>query len=404
MIRRPLLAVLLTAAAVLPAAAQIAPPADPDTPLIQAGPVGISPTLLLRDVGRDENVFNDRVDPKGDFTFSLLPRAELLFKPRALRLSYVASTEYVYYRKYESERSTNLSSAVRADLSLGWFHPFVLASGTSTRQRLNQEVDVRARHHERVYEGGFGIRAGTRLTLGASARTTRLRFDEALFRGENLTASFDSDRDAIDGSVGLQLTPFTSFTLVASREQQRFNIARERDSDSLRITPTFSFSPEAVLNGSIAIGYRKFSPRSSTIPGYAGFVATATIGTTLWNRHHLDMMFTRDVRYSYERDTPYYLATGGNVTMISQLGGPFDLRLTGAWQSLDYRGIRGGAIGEHPGTDTFTSYGGGLGYRIRDQLRLGFNTEWSGRDSQLSLDREYRNRRIFASVTWGKPI
>ncbi|HET7694607.1 MAG TPA: outer membrane beta-barrel protein [Vicinamibacterales bacterium] len=404
MFRRLLLAVLFTAAAAPPAAAQITPPPDPDTPLIQAGPFGISPTLMLRELGRDENVFNERDDPKGDFTFTLLPRAEVLFKPRALRVSYVASTEYVYYRTYESERSTNVSSAVRADLALRWLHPYVMASGTNTRQRLNQEVDIRARRRERVYGGGVGVRVGTRLTLGAAGRTTRLRFDEGTFRGEDLAASFDSDLDAVDASAGLQLTPFTSFVLTVSHEQQRFRAAGERDSDSLRITPSFTFSPEAVLNGSIALGYRRFSPRNRALADYAGLVATATVGTTLWSRHRLEMIFARDLRYSYERATPYYLATGGNVTVTSQLAGPFDLRLIGGWQSLDYRGVQGPSAVAQPGNDTFSTYGGGLGYRLRDQLRLGINAEWSGRDSELSLDREYRNRRIFASVTWGKQI
>src|SRR5919107_90996 len=107
MLRSPLFAVLIVAAAVRPAAAQITPPPDPDAPLIQAGPFGISPTLMLRELGRDENVFNERDDPKGDFTFTVVPRAEVVLKPRALRVSYIASTEYVYYRTYASERSTN---------------------------------------------------------------------------------------------------------------------------------------------------------------------------------------------------------------------------------------------------------------------------------------------------------
>lgn len=404
MYRRPLLAVLLIAAAAVPAAAQIVPPPDPDTPLIQTGPFGISPTLMLRDFGRDENVFNERDNPRGDFTFTVVPRAEVVFKPRGLRVSSITSTEYVYYRTYESERSTNLSSALRVDLTLGWFQPYVLATGTNTRQRLNSEIDIRAKHRERVYGAGFGIKVATRLTLGASARTTRLRFDEVSFRGENLAASMDSDIDAIEGSAGVQLTPFTLASVAVSHERQRFRVANERDSDSLRITPTFAFSPEAVLNGSIALGYRRFTPRSSALPAYSGFVAIATVGTTLWNRHRVEGVFARDIRYSYERDTPYYLATGGNITVTSQLAGPFDVRLMGSRQSLEYRGLRGQVVAERTGNDSVNSYGGGIGYRVRDQLRLGINAEWSGRDSQRSLDREYRNRRIYASVTWGKQI
>jgi hypothetical protein len=404
MVRRPLLVGLFIAAAPAAASAQTPPPVDPDAPMIQAGPVGINPTLALRDVGRDENVFNERDNPRGDFTFTVIPRAEVIFTPQPLRLAFAAASEYVYYQEYESERSTNLSSSVRADLTLGWFLPYALASGTSTRQRLNQEVDARARHRERVYGGGFGIKVGTRLTFGAGARTTRLRFEEGAFRGEDLAQSFDSDIDLVEGSAGVQLTPFTSFTLAISNERQRFRAARERDSDSLRVTPTFTFTPEAVLNGSIALGYRRFTPLSRALPSYSGFVANATVGTTIVNRHRLEMTFARDLRYSYERTTPYYLATGASLVVTSQLVGPLDLRLAGARQRLSYRALGPAGETDSPGDDVASSYGGGFGYRIRDRLRVGMNIEWSGRDSELSDDREYRNRRIFASFTWGKQI
>jgi hypothetical protein len=404
MFRGSLLIALLIIGAAVPAAAQLTPPPDPDVPLIQVGPFGISPTLMLRDIGRDENVFNERDDPKSDFTLTLVPRAEIVFKPRGFKISYTAASEYVYYRKYASERSTNLSSAVRADVSLGWFLPYVLVTGTNTRERFNQEVDERARHRERVYGGGFGIKVGTRLSFGASGRTTRLRFDEAEFRGEDLARSFDSDSHAVEGSASIQLTPFTRLSLSVSREQQRFILAQERDSDSIRITPTFAFSPEAVLNGSIAVGYRRFKPRTSALPGFSGFVATATVGTTLWNRHRVEMVFGRDIRYSYDTDTPYYLATGGTVTVTTQLVGPFDVRVTGTRQLLAYRASAAAPLPERPGDDTMSGYGGGVGYRLREQLRLGLNAAWSHRDSQISLQREYRNRRIFASLTWGKQI
>ena len=404
MLRRLLSIALLTVAAAVPAAAQITPPPDPDVPLIQLGPFGISPTLMLRDIGLDENVFNERENPKSDFTLTVLPRAEIIFKPRNMKIAYAAATEYVYYRDYESERSTNLSSSVRADVTLGWFLPYVLARATNSRQRYNAEVDERARHRERVYGGGFGIRVGTRLNFGASGRTIRLRFDEdETFRGESLARSFDSDINAIEGSAGFQLTPFTLFSVVVSREQQRFEIAQERDSDSIRVTPMFAFSPEAVLNGSIAIGYRRFKPRTTALPGYSGLVATVTIASTLWNRHRVETVFGRDLRYSYNEDTPYYLATGGSLTVTSQLVGPFDIRLTGSRQLMAYRGL-GTAATERPGDDTVGSYGGGVGYRFREQLRVGLNAEWIRRGSDLAADREYRNRRIFASLTWGKQL
>lgn len=402
MLRHCLMAGLLAVMAAVPAGAQTTQSSDPDTSTIRLGPLGITPMLMLRDIGRDENVFNENENPKSDFTFTAEPRVDLVFSPRGLKVAFTTATQYVYYRDYESERSTNTAAAVRADFYLARFQPFVLASGKNTRERLNQEVDERARHNERVLGAGVNIKIGTRLTVGASARTSELTFDDAEdFRGEDLARSFNSTTDAFDVSTGVQLTTFTQFSVAVTHEDQRFPLAPERDARSIRVTPTFSFSPEAVLNGSVSVGYRRFTPQSSALEPFTGVVASATIGSTLWNRHRVALVFGRDLRYSYETDTPYYLATGGTVTVTTQLVGPFDVRATATRQLLEYRANQATVGAIDPGDDTVTSYGFGAGYRIRERLRLGINAEWSRRESQISSERDYRNRRIFASLTWG---
>ena len=236
--------------------------------------------------------------------------------------------------------------------------------------------------------------------LSVGVRRTDLSFDPGTtFRGADLSRSFDSRLNCIDTSVGVDLTPFTTISVAVSEEQQRFTFARERDSQSYRIAPTVTFSPDAILKGSLAIGYRRFTPKSSALPAYSGLLAAVNLGTVFLGRHHLDGSFTRALRYSYDETTPYYLTTGGSVTMTSEIFGPVDVRLTGSRQLLDYRGLGGTAA--RPGNDTLTGYGLGAGYRIRDRLRVGANADWWRRESQLSASRGFRNRRIYASVTWG---
>ena len=109
----------------------------------------------------------------------------------------------------------------------------------------------------------------------------------------------------------------------------------------------------------------------------------------------------RDLRYSYDRATPYYLATGGTLTVTTELVGPFDVRGTGQYQLMDYRGHTEASGAQGPGDDTLTSYGAGFGYRIRERLRIGINADWTERKSELSDDRGYTARRIYASLTWG---
>ncbi len=107
----------------------------------------------------------------------------------------------------------------------------------------------------------------------------------------------------------------------------------------LRITPTVSFSPGGLLNGSAAVGYRRFNGRSAELPDFSGLVAVVNVSATIVGRHRLDTSFARDLRYSYEDVTPYYLSTGGTVTLTTQVSEPFDVRVTGTLQSLDYSRI-----------------------------------------------------------------
>ena len=400
---RPLaMAVVALAAAVAAAGAQT-PPADPlESAVIRFGPVGINPSLVVRDLGRDDNVFNTPVDPKSDFTFTASPRADIIFHPRGVRVSATTATDLVYYQTYTSERSTNDLLQARVELDLWRFQPFGSISGLDTRARLNQEIDERAHHRERSYTAGLGTRLSTRTTFTVTARRNSLRFDDGeTFRGEDLADSLNSRLDAIEGSAGFELTPITTFSLAMSEERQRFDTSVERDSDTFRVTPTLTFAPDGLLSGSASIGYRRFRPKSSAMPAYSGLVATVGLGTTVYGRNRFDATFSRDLRYSYETTTPYYLATGGTLVWIFQVVGPFDVRATGTRQRMDYREFEG--VTTATPADTYTAYGGGFGYRLRGNVRLGINAEWSQRDSEISGDRNFHNRRIFASFTWGRP-
>jgi hypothetical protein len=46
-------------------------------------------------------------------------------------------------------------------------------------------------------------------------------------------------------------------------------------------------------------------------------------------------------------------------------------------------------------------YGGGVGFYIGDKTRLVLQTEFTGRASARDRAREFSNRRIFATMTWG---
>jgi Putative beta-barrel porin 2 len=387
--------VFVLAFAPRPASAQ----SEEDAASLRLGPVQFRPRLLFRDVGLDDNVFNEHTDPKRDFTLTASPELELSTHPGRLRLAYTSGADFVYFRKYQSERSRNSTVGGRADLDLTWLKPFASFSSARTSARPNSEIDLRARHHPRTYTAGTTVKIASRTSVGILRRHTRETYGEGLeFRGEDLARSLDTAVTAYESSFNMELTPFTTFSIVAAKEEQRFDRAPERDADSMRIAPTLTFSPLGLITGSASFGYRHFNGLDPSLPDYSGFVSTGTVGILFYDQYKLDTTFSRDVRYSYERTLPYYIVSGIRATLSAQTFGPVDLRILGGRESMDYRSFTGVSA---PGRDVLVLYGGGLGYRIGTRARVAVDAELSHRSSMRDESREFRNHRIVALLNWG---
>ena len=57
-------------------------------------------------------------------------------------------------------------------------------------------------------------------------------------------------------------------------------------------------------------------------------------------------------------------------------------------------------VPEEARRDQAETFGGGVGYRLRETMRLGFNWEINRRLSALD-SRRYVRRRLYASLTYG---
>jgi hypothetical protein len=390
-------ALLLSASS---AGAQTGAPTAAESPTVfKAGVLSLKPMFAVKNIGQDNNVFNEAENPKSDFTMTVAPSAELGFEPGRVKFTLIAGTEYMYFKQYASERGTNTSASLRFDLDLGVLRPYATAAGVNSKDRYNTEVDARARHHDQSYAAGLGIKLFSRTNARIGFKHTRSAFDEdETFRGENLADSLDGQTDAIEGGIGFDLTPLTSFDVNVTREEQRFDHAVERDANSLRIMPTLRFSPAGVINGSVAIGYRRFTALDPRTPDFSGLVASASAGVTLYERHRLDATFNRDLTYSYDRDASYYVATGGSVTWTWLFVRHFDVKASAARNRMRYQGNVSPISGTQ---DTYFSYSAGAGYRPGRNLRLGITGDWFQRHSQTSAARGFENNRIYGTLTWG---
>jgi len=209
---------LLLLAPATAAAQQSQPPPDPlDAATVRVGPFGLTPTIAIRDIGRDTNVFNDATDPKSDFTATISPKLGVLVHPGPVLFTYTTTTDYVYYQTYASERGTNVGSSLRADFDFGAFKPFLSAAAANTRERLNREIDARARHRDQAYAGGVRVQLTDAVFATVGARQSKTNFDpDAEFRGQRLETTLDQTLEALDAGGGVALTPLTTVQLVTT--------------------------------------------------------------------------------------------------------------------------------------------------------------------------------------------
>jgi hypothetical protein len=379
--------------------AEAQPSGDPETAAIVAGPFEFRPKLVFSNVGIDNNVFNEAEDPKRDFTATISPDLELTTRPGRLRLSLLSGIDYVYFRQYAGERSTNQRFAARVELDSPLVRPFVTYSAARVTSRPGHEIDTRVRHRPEAIGGGVRLELATRTAVLLSARRATVEYEPGTtFRGVELARTLNNTMTAYDGSLLLAVTPLTTLGLTAAHEETRFDFSPIRDSRSFRIAPTITISPLGLLTGTASIGYRRFEGIGPEIPSYTGLSASGALGLLLDDRYRIQTTFGRDVRYSYEESLPYFVqaAVGGSVGVYLAAG--FDLRVLGGRETMDYRAFVGS---ESPGRDVVTTYGGGIGYRLADRVQMVLTAENVRRVSELDRTREYRNQRIFATLTWG---
>jgi hypothetical protein len=94
------------------------------------------------------------------------------------------------------------------------------------------------------------------------------------------------------------------------------------------------------------------------------------------------------------------LQAGISASIAQQIYGPLEVVGRIGVQRLDYQDRAGAAIAVSNRADYVHSYGGGAGYRLGADLRLGVNVDQQSRTSPID-QRTYRGLRFGMSVTYG---
>jgi hypothetical protein len=145
------------------------------------------------------------------------------------------------------------------------------------------------------------------------------------------------------------------------------------------------------------VGYRNLQARTEGTPDYKGVTANVALTYTGLPATRFGVGVNRDIAYSYEDQYAYYVRTEASASMTQNVVGPMELVAHGRRAWLEYTGTIGPAPDRQ---DRVDDYGGGIGFRLGEASRLGFEASWIERRSDVP-ERNYKGTRLFGSITYG---
>ena len=276
--------------------------------------------------------------------------------------------------------------------------PYASASTLNTKQRPGYEIDARARHYETDFRIGTDFRFMSKTTARVEFRQLDYSFaGDAVFAGRALNQELNRTLKGVDVSWRQRLTALTTWITRVSRETERFEFEDARNSDSFRVSSGFELGRFALIRGSAFAGYRKLTPADGGIlPEFSGVTADVDVSYTAPTQTRLGAAVEREVQYSYDIATPYYVQTGWTATLTQRVTGRWDAQLSGGRDRLSYQAIDPA----NERQDFVGRFGGGIGYSLRDQVRASFDVNSFYRSSDIR-GREYGGVRAGLSVTYG---
>jgi hypothetical protein len=134
------------------------------------------------------------------------------------------------------------------------------------------------------------------------------------------------------------------------------------------------------------------------VPSFRGFVGFARLHYTLPDIVRIDLEADRDLAYSYDPVQPYYMESGGKLTIAQRVIGPVEIIGLAGWRETRNQRIGGQSFDGR--REVTTSVGGGVGLQVNTQTRFAVTYEQTERTS-AAVGRDYQRTRVLASFYYG---
>jgi hypothetical protein len=397
---------LLCAAA--PAFAQLKPPdqSTPEQEDIDAREQLVwHPSYGLTSLGYDSNVFNlpsaNNGNTKlGDWIATFAAGLAPIWNVGDVRVSADTGLVYNYFQQFTQERGLDGNARGRIDIPVSRVRLHVGGGYANRRQRVNYEIDERARRTEEDVNAGFDVAIGGRTTLGLSARRGRVRFADDLDHPETLTLRETLNRDerTATASVAYAITPFTSFVATGDLGTHVFQLSPGRDGHTAGYSGGLMLTQDAVINGQASVGWRRVTVSNPLIPAYTGLAYDIDLSTVLGEATRVGVRGRRDVSFSSDVQSPYYVQSSIGTSLKQIIGDGWEVGVRGERVWLDY--ARSSIETSPAYSETVDVVGGSFGYRFPGGFRLALEVESQRRrSSSHAPGRAYNTLRTYTVIS-----
>ena len=299
---------------------------------VHVGPFYLTPTVQLKELGIDTNVFNANGEQKSDFAMTVTPKARV-WVPVTRRALFTATVGHrpglVRDLRQRAVDQPAVHDPRRALLQPG--DAFSARTRTSIPVRVpNYEIDLRSRHLENDATLGAELQITPRMSLAAAVVRGITRYDaDALFDGTSLQRTLNRDTTGVRLVGRHRLTPLTTLALRYENLSDRFPYSPSRNADSVRVMPGVEFKTRALITGTAYVGYRQFTPQDTALlPEFSGLVSQLGLSYTLLGATTIGVSYRRDLTYSYEELQPFFVNDGVGASIRRALGRRFDVLLS----------------------------------------------------------------------------
>lgn len=366
---------------------------EPETGVLRLGPLRVAPGLTIREIGHDDNVFDEADNPKEDYVVAGTPDISVFTRLRFVQVSAYAGSDMQYYKEYESERSIGHSFRGRMTLVGSRLTPFIGAGSHRTRSRPNGEIDVRADLQTDELSGGLAYELSTHAQAFGAAIESEVDYRDAFQSGISLEQSLSRRSTEYQSGIRTDLTPFLSMQLRGAYREDQFRLNPNRNGASHLGTAVFVIDTAAVISGSATIGYQDYKPVDPLVERYRGVVGSGFITYPFLELGRFNLGYNRSIEYSFDEAEAYYQDNSITLTYTHLLFGEIDVQGSTVRSFFNY-GNRAGAASRQ---DTLESYNGNLGYNLRNKTRVAANYEYARRRSPEIAIRNYIRRRVYLS-------